>query len=497
MPGLTRPLWLLVVAVLVGIGLFWWITRGHAQGDSEDKPKSSQEGQGGRKQRSKDTGRSEGARRRVRTVRPVKGGLPRQSIQPATIEAFFYADLYAKISGYLKQQPVDIGDTVTQGQLVAEIDAPEYQQQLKNAEAELKRAQTEVMLAEARLHTREAEHKSALAGVDQAKSDLKKAQANLKFREIQYARISELFAKNAIEERLVDEKDEERHAAAATEISARAAIVTASADADAAEARVEQAKAEVEDARAKVEVAEAKVGNAQVFVDYTRILSPYNGVITQRGYHVGDFIRAAEDERQPPMLTVAQTDVMRTVVLVPERDAAYTNRGDKAVVELDAIPDRKFTAKVSRISSSESRTTRAMRVEVDLQNEDHLLRDGMFGRVTISLDKSIDALTLPASSVMANEEGTESYVYVVKQGQAHKQKVKTGRNNGVRVEITSGISKDDEVIEQPTAYVTDGTPVEVEKHEDGEDGDAKGRQKKPEKDKSDDGDESGRQGRKA
>lgn len=455
MLGAKRPWWTLATVGCIVIGLtLWWITYGHARIGGESKGPVSGE-------RASKAPADE--RHRVTTVKPEKGGIQRLSVQPATIEAFYYADLYAKVSGYLKNQNVDIGDLVKEGQVLAEIDAPEYQQQLINARAELKRAKTEVTLAEARVHTAESQYRAAAAAVEEARADLKKADANLTFREIQYHRIKDLFEKKAIDERLVDEKDEERHAAAATQISARAAIITARAQEDAAQARVEQAKAELEDAHARVEVAAAQVGNAQVFVGYTRIVSPYHGVITRRTFHNGDFIRAAEKEQTPPTLTVAETDKMRTVVLVPERDAAYTRPGDKAVVRLDAIPDRVLTAKVSRISESEFRTTRAMRVEVDLQNENNELRDGMFGHVTIYLGKLLAAVNVPASCLMANDEGTGTWVYVVKDGKARRKMVKAGRNDGVRVEITAGVSLDDEVIEKPTANLSDGAPVEIVK----------------------------------
>src|SRR5205814_846038 len=93
-----------------------------------------------------ESGRSSGrARTRVVVVKPRAGGIQRTSNQPGTIEAFNFADLYAKISGYLKVQPVDIGDKVTVGQLLAEIDAPEYEQELRHAEAAQAQAEAQVV----------------------------------------------------------------------------------------------------------------------------------------------------------------------------------------------------------------------------------------------------------------------------------------------------------------------------------------------------------------
>ncbi|HLJ12753.1 MAG TPA: efflux RND transporter periplasmic adaptor subunit [Planctomycetaceae bacterium] len=441
-----------VFAAFIAAGIaLWWINHGHAWSNSSE---------GARVHSRAD--QSNSAPTRVETVKPTRGGIPRKSRQPGTIEAFNFADLFAKVSGYLKKQPVDIGDTVKAGQVIAEIDAPEFVQQLANAKAALAEAESQVKLAQVKVQTAQAEAEAADAAVEEAESDVLKETANLKFREQQYERIKHLFELKSIEERLVDEKDEQRHAARAAESSARSAVVNAKAQAGAARARVDQARAEVDAAKSKADVAAAAVGKAQVFVDYTRIVSPYDGVVTRRSFHVGDFVRAAEDGGIRPMFSVAKIDVMRVVVQVPERDAAATNAGDAAVVELDAIPDRKFEAKVARIANSEDRASRTMRTEIDLKNDENELRDGMFGRVTISLKKSTRGLTLPSSCVLGNDEGTESWVFVVRDGKALRKSVETGFDNGVRVEIRSGISAEESVIERPGADLADGTPVEVE-----------------------------------
>ena len=184
----------------------------------------------------------------------------------------------------------------------------------------------------------------------ETEAELIKTKANLAFRETQYQRIKHLFELKSIEERLVDEKDGTARPRGVVQ-SAAAAILTGKAQAAAAQARVAQAEAAVEDAKADVQVAEANVSRAAVFVDYTRIISPYSGVVTRRSYHVGDFIRAAEGGGTTPLLSVARTDVMRVVVQVPERDAPFTERGDSAVVELDAISGKKYHGKVARIAN--------------------------------------------------------------------------------------------------------------------------------------------------
>jgi HlyD family secretion protein len=403
---------------------------------------------------------TERTRTRVVVVAPKKGGLERTTTLPGTIEAFEFADLYAKISGFLKKQPVDIGDEVTAGQELAQIDAPEYEQELNHAQAALAQAHAQVTQMNARVATAKADFEAATANIKLADAELVKATANLGFRTKQYERIKRLFELKSIDERSVDEKEEQREAAQAAEHSARAGILAAKAQEAAAEAKIAQAQADVVDAKAKVQVADSMVARAQVFLEYTRIVSPYKGVVTQRGFHKGDFIRAAEQGGTTPLLTVARIDKMRVIVKVPERDVPFTDPGDPAIVELDAIPGLKFKAEVSRIANSEDRVSRSMRTEIDLKNTANQLRDGMFGRVTIMLRKAGNGLTVPSSSLVAESKSKKNAVFVVHDGKAHLQHVEVGQDDGIRAEILSGLSIDDRVVARPGSDLVDGAPVD-------------------------------------
>jgi RND family efflux transporter MFP subunit len=399
---------------------------------------------------------------RVTVARPHKGGIARSTTQPGTMESFDYADLYTKVSGQLRTQAVDIGDVVKVGDVIAEIDAPEYVEALHEEEAAVARADAEVAQMESRVTTAKAEYDAAAANITFVEANLDKAISYRRFREIQFKRISDLFARKSIEERLVDEKEEERDAAVAAENSARAAIESAKAQATAAKARIAAADADLLDAKAKVRLAKAKAARAQVWVDYLKIVSPYNGVVTRRSFHVGDFIRDADQGGNTPILTVARTDLMRVVVQVPERDVPYTNVGDPAVVEMDALAGEKFQGKVARIANSEDRLTRTMRTEVDLPNPKNRLRDGMFGRVTIHLEAGTRGLTVPSTSVFIDPKSKKPAVYLAKNGRVHRTSVETGQDDGSLTEILSGLSADDLVVTRPGTDLTDGAEVETE-----------------------------------
>ncbi len=405
---------------------------------------------------------NEGATKfRVEVAHPKTGGIERTSVQPGTVIAYESAQLYAKVSGYLKFQPVDIGSVVKRGQVLAEIDSPELLKEVDRGKAAVDQAKAEVLQAEARVETAEALREAALATVKQAEAEVERADATRVFREKQHERIKDLFAHRAIDERLVDEKLEEMNAARAAELAAKATVLTYKANVGSAEAKVVEAKSDVMHAKAEVEVAQAALAKAEVFAAYLQIISPYDGVVTKRNFFRGDFIRAADQGGTMPLLAVDQTGVMRMVVQVPDRDVPFTNAGEDADIEIDALPGHKFKAKVSRVADAEDPDTRTMRTEIDLANDQRLLRHGMYGRVTIHLAHNTNTLSVPSAAVAGDVKGENGSVFVVRNGVAHLKTVRMGSDNGLRVEIISGLSPDDEVIQRPSTAIVDGSPVEV------------------------------------
>jgi RND family efflux transporter MFP subunit len=399
---------------------------------------------------------------RVNVVRPHVGSMSRSDTEPGNVDAFDYANLYSKVSGYLKVQKVDIGSVVKEREVLAEIDAPEYVQSRDQAKAEVGQAEAKLELAKAAIVRAEADVGAAEAGVAEKQAELTRAKSDLNFRNIQYQRIRQLFELKSVDQRLVEERRKERDASQWAVEATEAAIRTAQAQVAAKKAKVKQAQADAVTEKAKVDVSVALLQKAQVYVDYLKILSPYNGVITERGFHVGEFIRAPQGgPRQMPLLTVARTDVMRVVTKLPERYVPYCDPGDPADVELDALQGRIFHAKVSRIADSLDRADRTMRVEVDLKNPTNELRDGMFGRVTIQLTAATKELSIPSSALINSTESGSFSVYVVRNGHAELVPVKVGRDSGILAEILSGLEANDLVVSHPTEDLKPGAAVEI------------------------------------
>jgi RND family efflux transporter MFP subunit len=402
---------------------------------------------------------------RVQVVNPQHGGMERTTSQPGTIRAFDYAELYAKVSGFVKTLNVDRGSVVKKGQVLLEIYDPERdvavlqaQAAMAHSKAVVDQARTTIMTAEAAVNAAVANQKTAAATRDQRV-------AQRDYRKKEYERISDLVARKSVEERLKDEQLDEYHSAQAAVDSAEAGIETAAAQLAEAKAKVEKAKADLKAAQAQVLIAEANLKMAQVLVQYTRIESPYDGVVIFRGdgVHTGAFVRAADiGTAGQPLLTVAMTAKMRTIVPVPDRDAPYCDVGDPATVTLDALAGRVFHGKVNRTSESQNITDRLMRVEIDLPNSDGVLRDGMFGRAEILLEKTVKNLTVPSSCLIDRNGKGDGAVMVVKDGKVRRVNVHVGMDTGVRAEITRGIAEDDQIILQPDPSLPEGTQVQVE-----------------------------------
>ncbi|SIO36078.1 RND family efflux transporter, MFP subunit [Singulisphaera sp. GP187] len=399
---------------------------------------------------------------RVQVVQPERGGLTRTSTQIGSVHPFQQAQLYAKVSGYLKWQGVDIGSHVKQGEILARIDNPEAVKEADRAVAALKQARTQVAQSEARVETTLADVKATEAAVAKAKASIGSALSKRNYREKELARYRDLRARQAVPDQIVDEYEDHFETSVAEERAAEAELDSSKALLSSAVAKVNQARADLDETKANVEVIDEILAKDRVMVDYTTIRSPYDGVITLRNFFEGDFIRSAAEGNERPLLTVARTDKMRVVTYVPDRDVPLTDLGDQAVVTLDALPGHRFAGTVSRFSNSEDPETRTMRTEIDLENPNGLLREGMYGLATITLHNDSANMTIPTGCLSGKADHDQSSVFVAKEGRAHEVAIRVGVDNGIRVEILSGLEPGDQVILDKRS-ISEGTPVIIEK----------------------------------
>ena len=262
---------------------------------------------------------------------------------PATIQAFFVTDLYAKNAGYVSQINSDIGDHVKKGQVLAIIEDPELQ-------AQFEKAQAAVELAKAALDV----DKRQLAGME----------ADLALQRVTLKRQKELFLGKAATAQTLDE------------VQAKEGIASAT---------VETGKAKISLAEADLQAAKAEVNRLQALLEYDKIVAPFDGVVTRRLVNPGDLVQAATATRTAPLFTCQKIDAVRVFADAPEASASAIRPGTRAEVKLYGAGGMTVVGSVTRVAIALDSPTRTMRVEIDLPNPDEKLQPGMYAQVTLGI----------------------------------------------------------------------------------------------------------------
>ncbi len=283
-----------------------------------------------------------------KTIPPGTAEQSTTVVLPATIQAFFVTDLYAKDAGYVSHVNNDIGDHVKKGQLLAVIDDPELEAQFAKAEAAREQVASALEVA-----------KRQLAGM----------LADLKLQQLTLMREKELFEGKAATAQTLDEAQ------------AKEAVSSANA---------ETAKAKIKLAEADLQLATAEVARLQSLLQYDKITAPFDCVITRRLVNPGDLVQAATASRTSPLFTCQKIDVLRVLADAPETSAAGIRTGLPAEVKLYGEAGITVHGSVTRIATALDPATRTMRIEIDVPNPDEKLLPGMYAQVTL------EAQTRPA-----------------------------------------------------------------------------------------------------
>jgi HlyD family secretion protein len=408
---------------------------------------------------------------RVKTVLPVREDLRRATHQPARVEPYERTDIYAKASGYLARlgqvadaagspRPVDIGDHVKQGDILAELWIPELEQDQRQKAALVQQSRAELRQIEAAQTAAEAMVEAAQAQRDETAAQLARHEAELAYRKSEHERYATLAGDRAVQKALSDEKLNAYRAAEAALSAAHAASATENANVKVAQARLLKARADVASAEADVRVAESNLEQAEIQLRYRVVKAPFDGVISRRFMDTGAFVQSAATGNANPLFTLARVDRLRVITDIPESETGLIRLGQSATLDVDAAPGQTLAGTVARFTDALDAATRTMQVEVELDGPPPaFLRPGMFGEVTIILADSPNALMLPATAL--STVGGEPCVFVVADGRARRKTVKLGGNDGVRLQISGGLNGDEVVITDGKNAVRDGQAVEV------------------------------------
>jgi multidrug efflux pump subunit AcrA (membrane-fusion protein) len=260
---------------------------------------------------------------------------------PATVQAYFATDLYAKESGYALQVDADIGDHVKAGQVLAVIDNPELQLQFVRAEAAVAQAS---------------------AALEVAKRRVVGMEADLTLQQVTLKRQEQLFTGKAVTQQQLDEQRAKESVSKAT---------------------LEVGRADIALAQANVQAAAADMHRLQALLQYTKIVAPFDGVVTRRFINPGDLVQAAISTRPTtPLFTCQKLDVVRVFADVPEASATTIRQGWPVQVRLYGPAAQTIPGSVTRVASALDPATRTMRVEIDLPNPDEKLLPGMYAQVS-------------------------------------------------------------------------------------------------------------------
>lgn len=315
-------------------------------------------------------------------------------------------DLHAKVSGYIRRINVDIGDRVRDGEVIATLEVPELTAQLSAAQAEVRHSQSEINRA-----------KSEVAGAESNHAALHDA----------YTRLAQaakqrpgLIAEQELDDAMAKDQN--------------------------SEANINVAKAALDATQERLGISRADSQRVQALKDYSVVTAPFNGVITMRYADTGSLIQAgtASNTQSMPVVRVAQSDLLRLRMPVPESDVPYIADGGEVQVKVQAT-GKTFTGKIIRFARSLDPTTRTMTTEVDVPNPTLVLSPGMYAETVINLQQRKNVLTIPIQAIV---QGTsQSYVLALDANNRVQKKIVTlGVQGPNKVEVTSGLTQGETII---------------------------------------------------
>jgi RND family efflux transporter MFP subunit len=332
---------------------------------------------------------------------------------PGNIQAITEAPILARANGYLKRRMADIGDRVSAGQPLAEIEAPEVDQQVSQAKASLEQARAAL--------------EQSLANYEQGKSNL------------ELARVTAERWNSLVAEGIVPKQENDQYQA---QYQAQTAGVQALEKAIAAQ-------------RSNVAAAEANLAGLDEVQSYRVVKAPFDGLVTLRNVDVGALVNAGNTL----LFRVAQTGTLRTYVNVPQTNANAIRVGQVASLRISTLPGRNFAGNVARTANSLDPASRTMLVEVRVPNPEGVLLPGMYAQVNLSSARTNPPLLISGDSLIVRADGVQVAV-VGSDHTVHLQKIQVGRDYGDKLEVISGLQVGDMLIANPGDRVVEGVKIE-------------------------------------
>jgi RND family efflux transporter MFP subunit len=336
------------------------------------------------------------------TIEDLSHGL----VLTAEFRPYQEVDVMAKVAGFIKQINVDVGDRVQKGQLLATLEIPEMDDDLKRADAATVRAKAEVTRARDEERRAESAHDMAHLSFQRLSAVAEKKPGLVAQQEIDEAHSKDLVA----------------------------------------EAQVAGAKSALAATQEQVNVNNADTQKVKTLMDYTRVTAPFAGVVTRRYADTGSMIQAgtASQTQAMPVVKLSENSKLRLILPVPESAVPTVHIGQQVAVRVPTM-NRSFPGTVARFDEKVSLATRTMDTEVDVPNASLLLIPGMYAEVNLTLNERKAVLAVPVTAV--DSEGRTGQVMVVTPNQrVEVRKIELGLETADKVEVRSGLNEGDMVV---------------------------------------------------
>jgi len=340
-------------------------------------------------------------------VKVARGNLSNTLEIASEFQPLQQIEVFAKVSGYIKKLYVDWGTHVKRGQLLAELEIPELQQQLQQDEAGARRSEQEL---------------------SRAREELNRAQSAYTVAHLTYTRLAEV--QNARSELVAQQ---EIDAAQGKDLEASAGVSSAKDAVAAAEQGLLGAK--------------AALGKDEAMFGYARITAPFDGVVTQIYAYTGALLPAGTSSNKGDLALcqLSQNDILRLVIPVPERAVGDIHVGDTVDIEVSQAKNS-FTGRIVRFSDQIETQTRTMHTEVQVPNANYVLVPGMYASVKIPLRSVSNVLGVPVQAVETSGNGSGTVLLVNAANRVEQREVKLGIQTATKVEILSGLKENDSII---------------------------------------------------
>ena len=338
----------------------------------------------------------------------------------AEFKPYQEVDVMAKVAGFVKQINVDVGDRVKDGQLLATLEIPEMDDDLRRADAAVVRSRAEVTRAQDEQHRAESSYDIAHLSYQRLFAVSEKKPGLVAQQEIDEARSRELVAG----------------------------------------AQVAASKSALAAAQEQVNVNLSDMQRVKTMMDYTRVTAPFAGVITRRYADKGSMIQAgtASQSQAMPLVKLSENSLLRLILPVPESAVPTVHIGQQVEVRVPTM-NRSFPGKVERFADKLSLSTRTMDTEVDVTNPSLLLIPGMYAEVNLTLNERKAVLAVPMTAIDSQGGGTGQVMVVTPDQHVEVRKVQLGLETADKVEVRSGLKQGDLVVIGGRASLQPGEEV--------------------------------------